>query len=105
MLNEKVVIVTGAGRGLGQAYAIEAARHGAKIVAADVLDCADTVQQIQAAGGVAIAVEADVTKMDTISNMAQSAIDSFGDIHVLVNNAALYGALTGGRFNQLDEEE
>ena len=105
MLNEKVFIVTGAGRGLGQAYAIEAARQGAKIVAADVLDCTNTVQQIQAEGGTAIAVEADVTKMATVSEMAQSAIDNFGDIHVLVNNAALYGALTGGRFNQLDEEE
>jgi 3-oxoacyl-[acyl-carrier protein] reductase len=105
MLKDKVVIITGAGRGLGQAYAIEAARQGAKVVAGDILDCGDTASQIQANGGSAIAVEVDVTKMSTVSAMAESAIDAFGDIDVLVNNAALYGGLTGGRFDQLDEDE
>jgi 3-oxoacyl-[acyl-carrier protein] reductase len=105
MLEDKVVIVTGAGRGLGQAYAVEAARLGAKIVAGDVLDCGDTVRRIEADGGTAIGVEHDVTKMGTVSAMAESAVDAFGGINVLVNNAALYGGLTGGRFDQLDEDE
>ena len=105
MLEDKVVIVTGAGRGLGQAYAVEAARLGAKIVAGDVLDCGDTVRLIEADGGTAIGVELDVTKMGTVSAMAESAVDAFGGINVLVNNAALYGGLTGGRFDQLDEDE
>jgi len=105
MLEDKVVIVTGAHRGLGQAYAIEAARLGARVVAGDILDCGDTVRQIEADGGTAIGVELDVTKMGTVSAMAESAIDAFGDISVLVNNAALYGGLTGGRFDQLDEDE
>ena len=105
MLEDKVVIVTGAGRGLGQAYAVEAARLGAKIVAGDVLDCGDTVRRIEADGGTAIGVELDVTKMGTVSAMAVSAVDAFGGINVLVNNAALYGGLTGGRFDQLDEDE
>jgi len=105
MLEDKVVIVTGAGRGLGQAYAVEAARLGAKIVAGDVLDCGDTVRRIEADGGTAIGVELDVTKMGTVSAMAESAVDAFGRINALVNNAALYGGLTGGRFDQLDEDE
>jgi NAD(P)-dependent dehydrogenase (short-subunit alcohol dehydrogenase family) len=105
MLEDKVVIVTGAGRGLGQAYAVEAARLGAKIVAGDVLDCGDTVRRIEADGSTAIGVELDVTKMGTVSAMAESAVDAFGGINVLVNNAALYGGLTGGRFDQLDEDE
>ena len=105
MLEEKVVIVTGAGRGLGQAYAIEAARLGAKVVAGDILDCADTVRQIKADGGEAIAIELDVTKMGTVSAMAESAVEAFGGVNVLINNAALYGALSGGRFDQLDEGE
>lgn len=105
MLEDKVVIVTGAGRGLGQAYAIEAARLGAKVVAGDVLDCGDTVRQIVADGGTAIGVELDVTKMGTVTAMAESAVDAFGGINVLINNAALYGGLTGGRFDQLDEDE
>ena len=105
MLEDKVVIVTGAGRGLGQAYAIEAARLGAKVVAGDVLDCGDTVRQIVVDGGTAIGVELDVTKMGTVTAMAESAVDAFGGINVLINNAALYGGLTGGRFDQLDEDE
>ena len=105
MLEDKVVIVTGADRGLGQAYAIEAARLGAKVVAGDLLDCGDTVHQIVADGGTAIRVELDVTKMGTVTAMAESAVDAFGGINVLINNAALYGGLTGGRFDQLDEDE
>jgi NAD(P)-dependent dehydrogenase (short-subunit alcohol dehydrogenase family) len=105
MLQDKVVIVTGGGRGLGQAYAIEAARLGAKVVAGDILDCSDTVTRIESAGGTAIAVDLDVTKMDTVSAMAEAAVDAFGAINVLINNAALYGGLTGGRFDLLDEDE
>jgi len=105
MLEDKVVIVTGSGRGLGQAYAIEAARLGAKVVAGDVLDCANTIHQIEAAGGSAIGVDLDVTQMATTTAMAESAMETFGAIDVLINNAALYGALTGGKFDMLDEDE
>ena len=105
MLEGKVVIVTGAGRGLGQAYAIEAAGQGAKVIAGDVLDCSDTIRQIKANGGTALGAQLDVTDAGTVSTMASNAIDAFGCINVLINNAALYGDLTGGRFDQLDEEE
>lgn len=105
MLEDKVVVVTGGGRGLGQAYAIEAARLGAKVVAGDILDCGDTVRQIEAVGGTAIGIELDVTEMGTVTAMAESAVEKFGSIDVLINNAALYGGLTGGRFDMLDEDE
>ena len=105
MLEGKVVIVTGAGRGLGQAYAIEAAGQGAKVIAGDILDCSDTIRQIRANGGTALGAQLDVTDAGTVSAMASSAIEAFGCINVLINNAALYGDLTGGRFDQLDEEE
>jgi len=105
MLQDKVVVVTGAGRGLGQAYAIEAARLGAKVVAGDILDCSETVSRIDAAGGNALGVELDVTKMGTVSAMVENTIAAFGKIDVLINNAALYGGLTGGRFDMLDEDE
>jgi len=105
MLQDKVVVVTGAGRGLGQAYAIEAARLGAKVVAGDILDCSDTVSRIEGDGGIALGVELDVTKMGTVSAMVANTIAAFGKIDVLINNAALYGGLTGGRFDMLDEDE
>lgn len=105
MLQDKVVVVTGGGRGLGQAYAIEAARLGANVVAGDILDCSDTVRQIKANGGTAIGLELDVTKMGTVTAMTESAMEAFGGIDVLINNAALYGGLTGGRFDMLDEDE
>ncbi|MEC7488817.1 MAG: glucose 1-dehydrogenase [Pseudomonadota bacterium] len=105
MLEDKVLLVTGAGRGLGQAYALEAARLGAKVVVGDILNCDHTLEQIRTNGGVAIAAQLDVTKTETVSAMVESAIDAFGKINVLVNNAALYGGLTGGRFDQLDEDE
>jgi len=105
MLEDKVVVVTGAGRGLGQAYALEAARLGARVVAGDILDCGETVRAIEADGGEAIDVELDVSKMGTVAAMAESAVDAFGGVNVLINNAALYGGLKGGRFDQLDEAE
>lgn len=105
MLQDKVVVVTGAGRGLGQAYAVEAARLGAKVVAGDILDCSETVSRIEGDGGTALGVELDVTKMGTVSAMVENTIAAFGKIDVLINNAALYGGLTGGRFDMLDEDE
>ena len=105
MLEQKTVIVTGGGRGLGRAYAVEAARLGANVVVGDVLDCGDTVRLIEAAGGSAVGVNLDVTDMKTVAAMAKTASDSYGGTHALINNAALYGALTGGRFDDLDEGE
>ena len=105
MLEGRVVVVTGAGRGLGQTYAVAASKLGAKVVAGDVIDCGDTLRRIEADGGTAIGVSLDVTDMNTVTEMAGRAVDAFGGANVLINNAALYGALTGGRFDQLDEDE
>ena len=105
MLQDKVLIVTGGGRGLGQAYALEAASLGAKVVVGDIIDSGPTVEQIHADNGTAIGVRLDVTDMTTVTAMADEAVDMFGQIDALINNAALYGGLTGGRFDQLDEDE
>jgi len=101
----KVVLITGAARGLGRAYASSLAAAGAKIVAGDVLDCAATVAEAQAAGGQAIGVHLDVADIASATAMAQAALAAYGRIDALVNNAALYGALRGGRFNAIAEAD
>ena len=104
-LDGKTIVITGAGRGLGQAYALACAAQGASVVAADVLDCSDTVTGVEAAGGRAIGVGLDVRDEASVAAMADAAKDAFGRIDGLVNNAALYGALTGGRFDAIESKE
>jgi NAD(P)-dependent dehydrogenase (short-subunit alcohol dehydrogenase family) len=102
MLEGKVAIVTGAARGLGRAFVRVLSGAGARVVAADVSDCSET---ISALGTGAIAVRADVTEMTSVEAMAASAREAYGRIDILVNNAALYATLKGGRFEKIDEAE
>lgn len=104
-LEDKVAIVTGAARGLGQEYAKRMAHEGAAVLCGDVRSCADTVANIESAGGKARAVELNVTDMESCAGMAAAALDAFGKIDILVNNAALYGGLKGGKFDELDPDE
>jgi len=105
-LTNKVAIITGGGRGLGQAYCLGFAEEGAKVVVADIISCDETIEQIKAKGGETIAVTANVTQMDTLTAMAKAAIDQFGRIDILVNNAALYGDIGGMKaMNDISEEE
>ena len=104
-LKDKVAIVTGAARGLGRAYAEAMAQEGAAVVAGDVRDCADTVQAIRQSGGRAIAVSLDVASLASCRGMVETAVKEFGRVDALVNNAALYANLKGGRFDQLDEAQ
>ena len=96
MLEDKIVIVTGAGRGLGQAYAVEAARLGARVVAGDILDCGETVRQIEGAGGRAVGVELDVTDPGTVAAMAEAADDAFGGAEYARWATDLINATLGG---------
>jgi len=98
----KVVLITGAARGLGFEYARALGAAGACIVAGDVLDCRETVE---AAGDNAIGVKLDVADIASADSMAERAIDRFGRIDALINNAALYGSLRGGRFNLIAETD
>ena len=104
-LSGKVAIVTGAARGLGRAYCEALAKEGALVVAADLNPCTDTIDAIEAAGGGGVAVQVDVSNAESCDSMAQRAMETFGRVDVLINNAALYAGLKGARFENLDETQ
>ena len=104
-VRDKVIVVTGAARGIGQEFAESLGAAGARIVAADINDCAETVDLILAEKGRGIAAKLDVTDADSARAMVEAAVSAFGRLDGLINNAALYGALHGGRFDQIDDAE
>jgi NAD(P)-dependent dehydrogenase (short-subunit alcohol dehydrogenase family) len=100
LLDGKVAIVTGAGAGIGRAHALELAKHGAKVVVNDLGtsvtgDGADqkaadqTVELITAKGGEAAASYDDVADFEGAGRLVQQAVDTFGKLDVLVNNAGI----------------
>jgi len=90
-LKDRVAVVTGSGRGIGRASAIEFAKEGAQVVVADVnLAWAnETAEQIKAAGGVGLAVQTDVSAADSVQALVAKTLQTFGRINVLFNNAAI----------------
>jgi NAD(P)-dependent dehydrogenase (short-subunit alcohol dehydrogenase family) len=96
-LQGQVAIVTGAGGGIGRAYARGLADAGASVVLADIaFDAARQVaSDMEAAGWAAHAVEVDVTDEASVGRMAEATADRFGSIDILVNNAALMAEVMG----------
>jgi NAD(P)-dependent dehydrogenase (short-subunit alcohol dehydrogenase family) len=90
MLKDKVAIITGAASGMGRAAAVLFAKQGAKVVVADVDEAGGkkTVDQITSAGGEAIFARTDVSSAKDAEAMAKAALDRFGTIDILYNNAA-----------------
>ncbi len=91
-LQEKVAVVTGGSRGIGRAIALELARRGAKIVVnyhQSPEAAKAVVGEIQASGGQAAAFQANVAEAEAAQNLIKFAIETFGDLHILVNNAGI----------------
>lgn len=105
ILKGKVAIVTGAAQGIGASFAVGYAKEGARIVVADILDGHEVVEAVEKAGSEAIYVKTDVTEQDECDAMAKAAIDRFGSINILVNNAAIFGDLTLRPFTEIPTEE
>src|SRR5579871_3328352 len=104
-LAAKVVIVTGAARGLGQEFARSLAAAGARVVIGDVSACDATLDLVTADKGEAVGARLDVTDPQSAQALVEAGLRAFGRLDGLVNNAALYGALHGGRFDAIDEAE
>jgi 3-oxoacyl-[acyl-carrier protein] reductase len=101
----KVVAITGAARGLGQEFASGLAAAGARLVVGDLNDCAETLDRVRQAGSEGVGVKLDVADAGSARAMIESGMQAFGRLDALINNAALYGALHGGRFDAIDEAE
>src|SRR5690606_31292528 len=104
-MKDKVVIITGAAQGIGATYARALAAEGARIVIADVLDGSSLVAELEGIAVGAIALTTDVTDEASAATMATAAMERFGQIDVLVNNAAIYASLKMKSFEDIDLAE
>jgi NAD(P)-dependent dehydrogenase (short-subunit alcohol dehydrogenase family) len=109
----RIAIVTGAGRGIGREHALSLARHGAKVVVndlggsvdgsgGDVTPAQQVVAEITAMGGEAVANGDDISSWEGAQNLVNTAVTTFGDLHVVVNNA---GILRDRMLTNMTEEE
>ncbi|MED5260794.1 MAG: SDR family NAD(P)-dependent oxidoreductase, partial [Myxococcota bacterium] len=112
-LEGKVAVVTGAAHGLGRIHALALAARGARVVVNDLGAAVDgsgrdeepaqaVVSEIKEAGGEAMAHFGDVANWDSAQAMIQAAVESFGDLHILVNNAGFTRDAT--LFNMTEEQ-
>lgn len=96
-LSGRVAVVTGAGSGMGMAFALRLAAEGMKVVAADIQDdaLAATVESLSGGGHDVLGVQTDVADPDSVRRLADAAYERFGAVHVLCNNAGVEGYLDG----------
>jgi NAD(P)-dependent dehydrogenase (short-subunit alcohol dehydrogenase family) len=104
LLDDKVVIVTGAGRGIGRGEALECANQGAAVVVAEYDQAVGetVVKEITAAGGRAVAVNGDVADPDVADALISTAVGEFGGLDALVNNAGILRDRTIAKMSEDD---
>ena len=103
-LQDRVAIVTGAARGLGRAFCKVLSKEGAKIMAVDIADLGDTIEEIRSFGGTAKGLAADVSSEKETFKMAEETLRAFGRMDILVNNAAIIYGLLRKPFFEIDPD-
>lgn len=103
-LKDKVAIITGSGRGIGATTALKFAEEGAKIVVSDLNmdDVMKVVEEIKKIGAEAIGVKVDVTNREEVNQMIEKAMNKFGKVDILINNA---GITIDAKFVKMTEEQ
>lgn len=106
-LEGKVAVITGAGQGLGRAYAHRFVREGARVVVADVQeDKANKVaQEVRDLGGEGLAVKVDVSDPESVQDMFGQIVERFGQVDVLINNASIFSTIEMKPFEEISLEE
>ncbi len=97
--------MTGGGRGLGRAYALALGREGYAVVVADLEDGGEVVDEVRDAGGEADAVRVDVADLRSTEAMAAAALERFGRIDVLINNAGYFTQIHKRAFEEIEVAE
>jgi NAD(P)-dependent dehydrogenase (short-subunit alcohol dehydrogenase family) len=94
-LTDKVAVITGAASGIGKGLASQFAKEGMKLVLADIEErpLAETEQELRAQGAHTLAVVTDVSKSESVFTLADRAFETFGNVHVLCNNAGVAGGI------------
>lgn len=105
LLKDRVAIVTGGAQGIGRVYARALASEGAAVGIVDLLDAAPVAKEIESAGGRAFSITADISTVAGAERIARETEDRFGGIHILVNNAAIFGRLELKPFEEITAEE
>lgn len=104
---DKVVLITGAGSGIGRVAAKNYAAEGAKVVVSDINapNGEKVVKEIEAANGTALFIEADVSNYEAVQDLVQQTVTHFGRLDIAVNNAGIGGAMTNTTETSLENWE
>lgn len=107
LLKDQVAVITGAGRGLGREFALRFAREGARLLLPDInLQRAEnTAREVNSAGGLASAIETDISNENATREMAEKVMQLYGKVDILINNAAMYYGVNNKPWDSWTVEE